>query len=194
MGRRELNRERRKCKLADRVSHVVLGDVAVVVLANSARLHLVVEGVHVRGRCLALEVCTVPRGEFVLAGLTKRTVDVTLGVVGPDLADVEILNERDGVATPELLRWDQTTRRHYAARGELGTLLDASTLKNNTLVANEYIIFNVARVERATSSNGDIVADLDRGRHAGGQGCCSVDHAVVANRAKRADTETETTT
>ena len=173
-------------------SHVVFGDVAPVVVRCRLLAHIVVCRIGISRGCLALEVGTVPGGELVLAGLTKRACNVALRVVGPHLANVKILNEHDWVTAPELLRRNQTTRGNNAARGELSTFLDASSLKNDALVTDVGIVINVARVESAAGADCDVVADETVSGHACRQGSCSVDHTVIADRAEVTDPDKET--
>lgn len=147
-------------------SDVVLGQVGVVV-ANSHLSKVVLIGLSIGGRRRSLQVCTVPRSELVLAGFTEGRCDVTLRVVSPYLTNVEVLDEDDWVATPELLSWDQAARGDDGARCDLGTLLDASTFKNDRLVTDRDIILDGARVERAAITNLAVVADEYFGGHAG---------------------------
>ena len=168
------------------VSHVVLGD-AGVILGHGRGHEVVVFGVDVCCGGFSLQVRAVPRGELVLASFAEGRSDVALRVVGPALANVQVLDELDGVSAPELLRGDQATRGHDATSGQLSTFLDAGAFQHDALLADGDILLYMARVERASSSNRDIVSNLDGGRHARGQGSSSVDNAVVSNRGEVAD-------
>ena len=80
---------------------------------------------------MSLKVRAVPGGELVLACLTQGRCNVTLSVVSPHLADVEVLDEHNRVSTPKLLGGDETTWRYNGARGNLSTLFNARTFKND---------------------------------------------------------------
>ena len=104
-----------KVRLFGRCSDVVLGDVLVVVAAERGRCHVVLIGVHVGHRCFTLQVRAVPSCELVRACLTKRGSDVALGIVSPDFADVEVLDEHNRVAAPKLLCGNKSAWGHNAA-------------------------------------------------------------------------------
>ena len=135
-------------RLCGRCSDVVLGDVLVVVAAEDGRCHVVLIGVYIGHSCLTLQVRAVPSCELVLAGLAERGSDVALGVVGPDFAYVEVLDEHNRVTAPELLCGNQSAWGHNAAWSKLSTFLDASAFKNDAFLTDHNIIFNMARVER----------------------------------------------
>ena len=116
-----------------------------------------------------LQVSGVPQGEFIFVDLRQVVVEVTQGVVGPSLGHVEVLDEGAWVSTPKLLRWDQSAWWHYGAWGQLGSGLDPSALEHDTLVADDNIVSDMARVESAVGTDSGISSDVQLGLHTAGQ-------------------------
>ena len=161
-------------------SNVVLGDARVVVTGGLRLQHLLI-GISIGSTWLTLQVSTVPASELILVDFAHWWDHIALRVVGPHLANVQILNELHRVATPELLCRNESTGWDDATRGELGACLDAGALKHDTLFPYDHIILNVARVKCASSSDRTILAYYYGGWHACRQGSSRVNDTVVSN-------------
>ena len=161
-------------------SDVHFGHVSVWVASGFGH-HIVVEGVGIASTGISLKIGTVPSGELTLDLLSLGGHDIALSVVGPDLTDVQVLDEDNWVATPELLSWDQTTWGNDATSGELSTLLDARAFENDGLFTDHDIILNVARVESGSCSDRAVLANDTVCRHASWESSGSVDNTVIAN-------------
>lgn len=111
-------------------SDIVLGHVTVWI-GDCGRRQIIVLRVCIGLTRIPLHVRTVPSCELVLHGLTHRRSDIALRVVGPYLSDVQVLDKYNWVASPELLRGDETTRGHDTAGCKLCALLNASTFQND---------------------------------------------------------------
>ena len=66
------------------------------------------------------------------------------GIVGPDLTNIKVFDELDGISTPELLGGDKTARRDHRAWENLAAGLEASSFKDYRIVADNSIITNVS--------------------------------------------------
>ena len=145
--------------------------------------------VHIKvlmGRVL-VQVSTVPQSEFVFVRFSKEVVHVTQGIVRPSLTNVQVLNERARVSTPELLRWDQSAWWHHRACSYLGTIFYSGTFKDHAFVANHYIIANMARVKGAIGTNSGVSSNEQLSLHTSWERWSSVQDRVLSNGGKLAN-------
>jgi hypothetical protein len=93
-------------------SDIELDNISVVVFVGILVEDVLGIGLRIGGRRGSIQIGGVPHGELVAVHITERRDAVRLGVVGPDLADIQVLHEGDWVPAPELLSRDQSAWRH----------------------------------------------------------------------------------
>ena len=98
--------------MAGRQSDIELDNISVVVFVGVLVEDVLSIGLRISSRRGPFQVGGVPHGELVAVHISEGRDAVRLGVVGPDLADIQVLHEGDWVPAPELLGRDETAWRH----------------------------------------------------------------------------------
>ncbi|KAJ8566652.1 hypothetical protein ON010_g6470 [Phytophthora cinnamomi] len=131
------------------------------------------------GRAVGQELVTVGAGDaLVLAGL--------LGDVG-HLVVREVAHVLGRVAGPELTGRDTAARGHDAAGGDDGVGLHQGAVQDDGAHADERVVLDRARVERAAVADGHVVADVGARGQPGRGGAGRVDDRAVLHVGAVAD-------
>ena len=128
---------------------------------------------------LSVQVCRAVRQKLVT--VSAGDAPVLAGLLGniSDLVVREVAHVLGRVARPELSRRNTTSRRHDAASCKDRVGLDEGTIENDRAHANERIVLNGARVERAAMADSDVVANVCAWGQARTRGARCVDDCTV---------------
>ena len=117
-------------------------------------------------------------------------VHVTKSVVRPCLSNIQVLDKRARVSSPELLSWDKSTWWDNWASSDLCSIFYSSSFEDNALVSNDNIVSNVAWVEGAVRPDSGISSHIKLGLHSSWERGGSVKNAILSNAGELADLNT----